>query len=317
MKKLILLTTLLIFTACSKPESNKTKLFLDWTPNTNHTGIFVAEELGFYKDEGLDLEVLLPGKSTAEMAVASGQADYAISFQSRLIQARSEGLPLISIAAIIQHSTSGYASPIGKNIASPKDFQGKTYGAYGSELEKPKLDLIMKKDGVAKPDTKIVQLGNSDFFTASESVVDFVNIFYGWTGIEAEVKGFKINYINTIDYAPELDTYEPIIVANSNNIKSDPIKTKKFIRATKKGYEYAIKNPKESAEIVLRKYPELNRELVIRSQEWLADKYIDDATSWGVQDKQRWDIYIDFMFENKILTKKLDSKDLFTNSFLE
>src|SRR5690625_3171781 len=151
-------------TQVSEDGNRSVSFFLDWTPNTNHTGIYVAKEKGFYEEVGLDVEILLPGEVSAEQLVATDQGEFGISFQTQVTQARAEDLPVVSIAAIIQHDTSGYASPIEKGIESPKDFNGKVYGAYGSLLEESMLELVMSRDDADMTDVDIVQLGNSDFF---------------------------------------------------------------------------------------------------------------------------------------------------------
>src|SRR6478672_5656716 len=138
MKKLsiIFLMTLLVLAGCQssepKEKANQTKkelkkvtVVLDWTPNTNHTGLYVAKEKGYFKEQGLDVEIIQPGQTGADQLIASGKADFGVSYQESITQARVQGVPLVSIAAIIQHNTSGFASPAAKNIVSPKDFAGK------------------------------------------------------------------------------------------------------------------------------------------------------------------------------------------------
>ena len=87
------------------------KVVLDWTPNTNHTGLYVARDNGFFKDHGLDVEIIQPGEAGADTMVATGAADFGVGYQEGMTQARIQGVPLVSIAAIIQHNTSGFASP--------------------------------------------------------------------------------------------------------------------------------------------------------------------------------------------------------------
>lgn len=108
----------------SKPLTHM-KVVLDWTPNTNHTGLYVAKDQGFYEKEGLDIEIIQPGSGGADAMVASGEAPFGVSYQEGVTQARLQGVPLVSIAAVIQHNTSGFASPAAKNIKAPKDFEGK------------------------------------------------------------------------------------------------------------------------------------------------------------------------------------------------
>ena len=204
---LLLLLSMVLIVGCSQESSsqkgevkgentkNSVSIFLDWTPNTNHTGLYVAKEKGFYDEVGLDVEILLPGEVSAEQLVATDCGEFGISFQTEVTQARAQDLPIVSIGAIIQHETSGYASPVEKGIKSPKDFNGKVYGAYGSLLEESMIDLVMSRDGAEMEDVDIVQLGNSDFFMATQNEIDFVSIFYAWTGIEAEIRDVELNFI--------------------------------------------------------------------------------------------------------------------------
>lgn len=332
MKRTIWLTllTIILIVGCSNEtsqsqqgnekgeNSNQTvSLFLDWTPNTNHTGIYVAKEKGFYEEVGLDVEILLPGEVSAEQLVATDRGEFGISFQTEVTQARAQDLPIVSIGAIIQHETSGYASPVEKGIKSPKDFNGKVYGAYGSLLEESMIELVMSRDGAEMKDVDIVQLGNSDFFMATKNEIDFVSIFYAWTGIEAEIRGVDLNFIQRKDYAEELDTYSPVIITSEKMIEEHPDIVQAFMKATVKGYEFAIENPDEAAEILIEAEPDLDPELVKRSQQWLSPRYQDDAKQWGIQEKARWQRFADFMYENGIIEKEIDPKEAFTNEFIE
>ena len=114
------------------------KLFLDWTPNTNHTGIYVAKEKGYFKDLGLDVEIIQPSEGSSLQLVAAGKGDFAITYQEDLTYARTSDspMPVKAIATIIQHNTSGFASPKEKNIKTVKDFEGKVYGGFGGPSRK-------------------------------------------------------------------------------------------------------------------------------------------------------------------------------------
>lgn len=117
---IIVSSLLLLTTACSNnnDSANSKKkglkhvtVVLDWTPNTNHTGLYVAKEKGYFKDEGLDVDIIQPGEAGADQLVAAGKAQFGISAQESITEARIQGVPIVSIAAIIQHNTSGFASP--------------------------------------------------------------------------------------------------------------------------------------------------------------------------------------------------------------
>ncbi|KAB2336307.1 ABC transporter substrate-binding protein [Cytobacillus depressus] len=294
----------------------KVTVVLDWAPNTNHTGLYVAQDKGYFKDEGLDVEIIMPGEAGADQLVASGKADYGVSYQESITQARVQGVPLVSIAAVIQHNTSGFASPAEKNITSPKDFAGKTYGGWGSPVEKSVITSLMQQDHANVEDVSFVNMGDTDFFTAVKRDIDFAWIYYGWTGIEAELRGEKINMVYLTDYSKKLDYYTPVLATNEKKLQSNPEQVKKFLKAVSKGYKFAIDHPSEAADSLLKAAPDLDKELVKKSQEWLASRYQDDAPRWGEQKLEIWENYANWMFENQLLDKELEAKKAFTNDYL-
>lgn len=297
-------------------ELRDVKFVLDWSPNTNHTGLYVAQAKGFYEEEGLKLDILLPGSGGADAMVASGEVPFGISYQESVTQGRTQGVPLVSIAAVIQHNTSGFAAPVDRSIKAPKDFEGKTYGGWGSPVEEAVMKSIMDIDGGDVNKVKIINMGEADFFTAVKRDIDFAWIFYAWTGIEAELRGEPLDMLYVKDYSDKLDYYTPVISTNEKQIKDDPELIKAFLRATSKGYQYAIQHPEEAADILLNAVPDLDKDLVIASQKWLSPKYQDDAARWGEQKQSVWQNYSDWMYEKKLIEKPLDADTAFTNDFL-
>ncbi|MGG3739102.1 ABC transporter substrate-binding protein [Aeribacillus pallidus] len=297
-------------------ELKEVSVVLDWTPNTNHTGLYVAKEKGYFEEEGLDVEILLPGEAGADQLVASGQAEFGISYQESITQARIQDVPLVSIAAIIQHNTSGFASPVEKNITSPKDFEGKTYGGWGSPIEEAVITSLMEEENADVSKVNFVNIGDSDFFTAVKRDIDFAWIYYGWTGIEAKLRNEPINMVYLTDYSEKLDYYTPVLATSEQMIKEQPDVVKAFVKAVSKGYQFAIEHPEEAADILLAEVPDLDEQLVKKSQQWLADKYQDDAPRWGEQKAEVWKNYSDWMYEHGLLEKELDVDKAFTNEFL-
>lgn len=292
------------------------KIVLDWSPNTNHTGLYVAKEQGFYEEEGLNVNILLPGSGGADAMVASGEVPFGISYQEGVTQGRTQGVPLVSIAAVIQHNTSGFAAPVDRGIKTPKDYEGKTYGGWGSPVEEAILKSIMDQTGADVGKVKFVNMGEADYFTAVKRDIDFAWIFYAWTGIEAELRGEPLDMQYVKDYTDKLDYYTPVIVTNEKTAANDPELVKAFMRATSKGYEYAIEHPEEAADILLKAVPDLDKELVLASQKWLSPKYQDDAARWGEQKREVWQNYSDWMHERGLIEKELDTDKAFTNEFL-
>ena len=303
-------------TANKENDLKKISVVLDWTPNTNHTGLYVAKNQGYFEEEGLDVEIIMPGEAGADQLVASGKADFGVSYQESVTQARIQDVPLVSIAAVIQHNTSGFASPVEENIKTPKDFVGKSYGGWGSPVEKSVIASLMKQENANPDDVSIINMGDTDFFTAVKRDVDFAWIYYGWTGVEAELRGEKINMIYLTDYSKNLDYYTPVLATNEEMIKTNPDTVKAFLKATSKGYQFAIDEPDKAADILMAAAPDLDADLVRKSQEWLAPKYKDDAPRWGEQKLEVWENYANWMYENQLLEKQLNAKDAFTNEFL-
>ena len=318
----MLMVLLLLATSCSgiepQADSNlkKVKIVLDWTPNTNHTGLYVAKEKGYFKEQGLDVEIIQPGETGADKIVASGQADFGIGYQEGLTLARVEGMPLVSIAAIIQHNTSGFASLKEKNIRRPRDFVKKKYGSFDSPTEKPIIETLMKLDKAPSQDFQMISVGNTDFFAASKRDIDFFWIYYGWTGIEAKLRGMDINMIYLTDYSKELDYYTPIITTSEKKIQKDPEQVKDFMEAVSKGYQFAIQHPEEAADILIKAEPDLDPKLVKESQKWLSKQYQADAKVWGYQKKEVWANYANWMKKHQLLKGEFDPDKAFTNQFL-
>lgn len=296
----------------------KVKVILDWTPNTNHTGIYVAKEKGYFKDLGLDVEIIQPSEGSSLQLVAAGKGDFAITYQEDLTYARTSDspMPVKAIATIIQHNTSGFASPKEKNIKTVKDFEGKVYGGFGGPSEKAILQAVMEKAGADFSKLTTVDVGTEDFFIATKNNLDFEWTFEGWTNISAKLRNFDINYIPLRELDERLDYYTPIIASSESTLNEKSDMVKKFMEATSKGYEFAINNPEESAEILVKEVPEIDKDLAVESQKFLAKEYKSDANRWGEMKDSIWDNYTQFMLEYKLINKDMKASEAYTNEFL-
>ena len=317
----IFLAAVLLAVSCgpSGPkELTKVTLMLDWVPNTNHTGIFVAQEEGYFTDEGLDVSIIQPGEVYPEAAVASGSADFGISFQEQVTLSRAQDVPIVSIAAIIQHNTSGFASLASRNVTRPRDFAGLTYGSFGSPFEKPTLDSLMECDG-GDPDTlKIVDTGYSDpVALLAEHQIDLAWVFYGWEYFQAKEQGLDLNMVMMKDYTSCIpDYYTPVVIASEDTIAKRPEVVRAFLKALSEGYDFAIENPSEAADILVQAVPELDAKLVQDSQAYLSKQYQADAPRWGEQKLSVWQNYTDWMVKNGVIDKPIEADKAFTNDFL-
>jgi len=318
----MLLAIVLMFTGCGRNDGT-IRVLLDWTPNTNHTGLFVALEKGWFEEEGLRVTITQPPEDNALFLLASQRAEFAISFQEWLgpaiarepKQGLDDALPITAIAAIISHNTSGIMSLKDSNIQRPADLSGVRYASWDMPIVTAIIRHIVEKDGGDFDSIRMIPNFATDVLSALQTDVDAIWIYYAWDGIAAEINNVDFNYIDLGTFDPLLDFYTPILVTNKDWAASNPETTRKFMRAVDRGYNFAIENPQEAALILLKHAPELNRQLVIRSQEYLQTRYQGSARRWGEIDSNRWGGFYRWMYEQGLLEVNIGSGG-FTNEYL-
>ena len=316
----ILTASLLILSVvgCSKSQAaGDVTVVLDWVPNTNHTGLYVALEKGFYKDLGLNVEIIQPPEGGALSLVASGKAEFAVAFQEEIGPAlTSENpLPVVAVASIIDHNVSGIISLKEKGIDSPSKLEGMRYASWDTPFEKAILTNIMEQDGGNFDKVNLIPNTVTDVISALETDIDAVWVYYGWDGVATELAGLETNYIAFRDINPVFDFYTPVLATGTDYLENNGEEAKKFLEATSKGYEYAIAHPEEAAEILVKHAPEIDLELAKASQAFLANEYQAEKEKWGAIDPDRWSTFYNWMFEEGLITENLGTQG-FTNEYL-
>ncbi len=329
MKKFIaiILSLVLLFGLCACSDSadegsdlKEITLCLDWTPNTNHTGFYVADKLGYYEEAGLKVTIVQPPEGGAEMMTASGQAQFGISAQDSLAAnfASAEPMGITAVATLLQHNTSGIIS---LDCESPKDLEGKRYSTWDSPTEKAMIKYVMEKDGGDFSKVELIPNVITDEAQAlKHGDTDAVWIYYAWSGINAEISGLGFEYFDFREIDEVFDFYTPVIIANNAFLESDPDTAKAFLSATKKGYEYAIENPEAAAHMLI-KADETgslvgSEELVVASQKWISEQYVADAEKWGVIDPERWNAFYNWLGEEGLTENTIPENTGFTNNYL-
>lgn len=300
-------------------------LALDWTPNTNHTGIYVALEQGWYEEAGIDLTILPYGSVSPNVLVSSGQADLGISGAESVYAAAAIGEPVVSIAAIMATNTAAFAVRADSDIHSPKDFAGKLYAAFGAAYESPILEALIAADG-GEGTVEEVFLDVYGFDAILSGRADVVWIFEGWQGIQAEREGIEVRLFNfTKGGLP--DYYTPVIVASPEGVEDNAEALSAFVQATARGYQFAIDNPEAAAEILIQgaevgTFPD--ERLVYDSQAFVSQYYAAEGQAWGVQTKAMWTDYGAFLLAEGVyqdadgnVVESLPFADLFSNTLLE
>lgn len=292
-------------------------VILDYVANTNHTGMYVALDQGYYQEEGLNVKIVEPTEGATATLIAVGKGDFGISYQEDVTIALTadDPLPIKAIATIIQHNTSGFATYADKNIQSPKDFEGKIYAGWGGPGEEAVLKAVMTQDGGDFSKLTMV-ISDGSGFEALKDKADIMWFFEAWDNVKCEFNDFPINYTPVRELDSRLDYYTPVIIASNDTLENRPDTVRKFLAATTKGYEYVISNPKESAEILQKYAPDYSLEMLTMSSEYLAPKYAEDSEQWGTMKAEVWDNYTNFMAEYGVINKIIPAEQCFTNEFL-
>ncbi len=318
---IIALATALCSACSTDGDGRKVTVVLDWTPNTNHSGLYLALDKGWYEDAGLDVELIEPDQNGGLAQLAAGNAQFVVTSAEYLLPARAEGADVVSVAAILAHNTSSLVIPTDRGVKTAKDLEGKTYGGFGGPLERALLDTMVACAGGDPSTVNHVEVGNVDYRIGLDSKdYDAVWVFDGWDVIRLrDLENMEITtlpFYGAGDASCLPDWYTPLLASSGKVLADDPQLAKDFLAATAAGYELARTDPDGAAKALLAAAPELDSELVNRSAAFLADKYGDRGLSWGVQQPDNWATFAAFLVQANLLESSVNPEDAFTNEFL-
>ncbi|MGV8950517.1 MAG: ABC transporter substrate-binding protein [Cypionkella sp.] len=284
-------------------QNQSVTVALDWTPNTNHVGLYVARDQGFYAEAGLDVEILPYSDTAAGTLVSNGLAAFGVAGVGFYSQ-RAAGADLKAVYAVVQHETGRLVYQADRSdIASPKDLDGKTYGGFGSAWESALISSIIKADG-GQGNIETVTLGTSAYEALANGSVDFTLEIVTWEGVKAELVGEKQAAFKYSDYGvPEQHT--TLLVSSDAYLDENPDTAKAFIAATLKGYAWAADHPDEAADLLIAANPDAltDPELVHASLKELVDGHYlraEDGTIGTIDPDKNAGIGA-YLFENGIL----------------
>jgi len=300
---------------------------LDWTANTNHTGFFVAQANGFYKENGLEVTLRSPAEDNYAMTpaklVLEDKAQFAIAPSESVIAYNTQKeVHLIATAAILQHDASAIVSLKNSGIQRMADLAGKKYASYDARFEDTIVAEMVKKDGGKEPHIKITpeKLGIWDTLLAGKA--DATWVFMPWEGIMAHHEGIELNSFSLDEFEIPYG-YSPVLLAKNHYLEDNHEIAKNFHLATAKGFEWAAENPVDSAKILQKSAaPEdsKNLEFLIESQKAINTYYLDSNTNWGSMQADRWSDFTQWLLAHKLLSQEelltLNTKKLFSNQYV-
>ncbi len=290
---------------------------LDWFPWSNHAGLFIAKDRGYFAAEGLDVDIHPPADpATILQTVATGRDDFGINYQTGVLIARQEGVPVVSIAAIVQHPLNSVMTLKGSGITEPRDLAGKTVGWPGIPDNEPLLDTMLKSQGKSLEDVELVNVG-FDLVPAliGKKVDAIVGAYWVHESISAINQGFPVNIMRMEHYGVP-DFYELVLVTNEEKIKENPELVRRFIRAVTRGYQDAIADPQGAVELLKRVRPEVDLAIESPGVDMLAPLWSSDQGVFGWQDEDRWVKFAAWMEETGLLKPGSDVSAAFDNSFV-
>jgi len=303
------------------------RLALDWTPNTDHTGFYVAKHEGWYADAAIDLKILPYSGTAPETLIGAHQAECGISFQDAMTFAVANGVKVTSAMAILQRTASKIAVLADSGIERPRQLDGKTYGSFGYPNEVPTVKYVIQHDG-GKGTFKDVVIDTAAYEALYAKRVDFTIPFIAWEGVEAKLRGIDLRYFAFTDYGFP-DFYQVVLACDSDWLAREPDAARRFVAATVRGFEMAATDPDGAAAMLVEENPgvfDANPALPKASAEFLADGkyYTDPSGKVGPQTLDRWQGYSGFLYDQgllvdadgKPLTTPPDYAALFTNDFL-
>jgi len=291
---------------------------LDWYPWSNHTGIYMALANDYFKAEGLDVNVYVPSDpSTALQLVAAGEDDFTISYQADVLLARSQGLEVQSIAALVQHPLNTVMALESSAINDPEQLEGKTVGVTGVPSDEALLGTILEEAGLSIDDVETVNVG-FDLMPAllSGQVDAIIGAYWVHESILAEQQGEPVTALRVEELGVP-DYYELLLVASDELVDDRPEVVDGFMRALAKGYADAEADPERAVDELVAAYPETAEGVEREGIELIIPYWTDDgAVAWGTQTEERWTSYADWLREHDILTEDVDVSEAWTNEFV-
>jgi NitT/TauT family transport system substrate-binding protein len=308
------------------------KLALDWTPNTNHTGIYVARARGYYDDVDVTLTIHSPAdddyETTPAKRVAQGDATVAIAPSESAISYHThpDYPSLTAVAAVCQRDTSAVVTLESSGIDRPKKLDNATYASYDARFEDHIVRQLIRNDG-GEGELEIItppKLGIPN--TLLEGVADATWVFMPWEGVQAERDGVGLNAFALDDYGVPYG-YTPVMLARPTAVEGDADELARFLDATRCGYEFAADNPEEAATLLgeTADGPGLNdEEFLVESQRRIAEAYCTDG-EWGRMRHGRWADFVEWLADESLLrtldgdhmaAAEVDVDALYTNELL-
>lgn len=304
--------------AGSQQGGTKVTLALDWYPNANHTGLYVALDRGYFAEAGLDIEIYTPADPTTVLqTVGAGRDTFGISYQNDVLQARAQDVPVVSVAALVQHPLNSLMVLADSGIERPRDLVGKTVAIAGLPSDEAFLDTMLRFDGASIDDVELVNVGYDLMPAVLSGRADAViGVYWTHETILAEAQGTPVRYLRVEEWGVP-DYYELVLVAGEDVVNGQEEAVRGFLGAMQRGYVEALADLDAAVDILLAASPDLERDVEREGLELLAPLWTDNgAVAVGTQAAGRWASYAGWAKEQGILDASVDEQAAFRADLL-
>ena len=320
MKRFFLLFSLLLAGSCGGPASSPDRIqfILDWKAQMEHAGFFVAKQKGYYKEAGFEVDILEgTGAPTAARIVGNGTYKLGVSSGSATVMARAKGIPVVSLAVINQHSPVVVYSLKATGIRTPQDLVGKRVGVNVGGTKHREFQAFLKKQGLEENSIDLIGMTEA---SPAPLLAGQVDAMLGYTEdqpVTVELRGEAVNRISLADYG--IDLYSTNLIVNEPYLQDRPDLVRKFVRASLKGWRYAVDHPEEAVAAYMAARPESDRAFNRANFQQLIPILLSpdvDTLGLGAQTPERWTYTRDVLFGLGMVDHKVEVDRLFTNEFL-
>jgi putative hydroxymethylpyrimidine transport system substrate-binding protein len=304
-------------TKSSNKKLQKVSLMLDWYPNAVHSLLYVAQENGYFKEQGLDVDIKMPADTNDPLKmVAADQVDIAISYQPEVLIARDENIPVQSFGALVRHPLNTLMVPANGDINSPKDLAGKTVGYPSIPLDEAIVNTMVKNDGGNPSKVKMVDVGWDLIPAMATKKTDaIIGGYINHEKLLLDKQGHPMNTLNPTQYGVP-DYYELVLVASEKGLKEKPEVFKKFMKAISKGQKYVQEHPQKGLSILMKhedKTSPLDNAIETKSLQILLPLMDAKDKPFGYQDPATWDKVATWLYDNKVIKTQVKAKDAYKN----
>jgi len=287
-------------------------IVLDWYPNAIHSFLYVADEKGYFAEEGLNLVVNFPANTNDGISLpAAGKADLGMYYlQDAILTAVEEDVPIVSIGAVAQKSLDVVISLKENGIETAADLAGKRIGYAGTALSEAKVECMLEQAGLTAEDCELIDVGFDLLTAITTGQVDAtIGNMVNHEVPQLEEQGIAINYFSPTDFGVP-DYYELVFLAGRDAVENNPEKLQKFLRAAKKGFDFMQENPEEALQILLdnqnaENFP-LSPSVEQASMDVLLPAMETEDAPFMSQNVAVWQKNADWLYEMGLLSEQAD-----------